>query len=1716
MVLPDSATPPPPTQTIMASMTTTAGSAESTMKTKVKAMTKIRGETIQNAASILQNGAAFMGTLTNDSGAEIVDVTTNIKAAIDGDNNKSDDDSSDAVKDDSEEENVRNKGMWDILDDSSEHDESIFDDAGVLLSPVLYKKLTSVSSASDDDDVEDDHDSDDNDGDSGSGSSRNSSDGNNKNSRNDDTNENTKRVANTNTNINTKSNNDSSKGNSSNASGGENDDDDNGSENDDDSSSNNSTSDTVVVSVESSNSESGQEVWGSAADALSRTLDVSEDSCDSIVIPEERCLTHTNDNGVENGNGNDNNTFSLSFIAVSVGANNTKTNDDKNGDHNNNRDNFCIATIRCQDAPKNNHDKTTVAPDREATIVPTTTPSAITGTGDDTTAAIPSPIPATKPASDAIAIAAEATADIVGTISRQIVKDGAANHACRCCKECVEADTADQSFWSVLRETAKAVSEEKRRALEEQIKAASPERKHSLPILGDITPGFASSRAVWITRWSPPFGGGEAAFLEMMRRVSRLGMHVDWLAFTTPSNQPHPRLRVDRVDGAPGCRVLHVPGGYSEDAIVAWLKLLRPAWAHQQGSGKRECLLACQRVGVPLVAAYHFWHEAVLLHGGNSHVVQNVDRHRVDPLLSQMIESCALVYVASEFMRDVIHRISGYDIAAVVHPSGDDDVARVPLSRCLCFKEDPAHRHDHDREHNYNNNGDDHNDDSSNGNNNTNDVSAAAAVVTNAATAYGEGTDITAELSMPIADEDSWISLAPARAVMHYHGLPNDRTGPLVDIAKREFNPRCNSGRETVPKQHRTLRSLACEMKVPMADRGSDKSSLKEPPWDCGPRNEEGGRVRLFEGVRTSTNDARALDENNNNDDNNGNDDNSFSGTESLSHRAQGLNRSPSITGSDWFARCFRDPWERPFVTMINVHELKGGRILLQLINALPSVAFLGIRTESMSDGLDAMIREACCQRRVAHSRGEKGVAPSWFCEHRIDDVRRVYALSRVILVPSVVDETFCRVALEAMQNGIPVITTGAGNITNVVGPAAVVIPLGPDTSSKDWVDALSGIVPTEPTRQKSHALDARIRLRYRSLQKLGLKRSLSLYGSLSAQAQTTTVLSAAARAIRVYHTTMIIAPWCDQGLGVQARDLCALLERAGIRTCVFSFAPYWVPRPGIDDARACQADPSEWSHHPRVYYSIRDREGILDAELVEFVYMHSVTSCIIPETCWPRIFQVARLMTDIGVKACAIPNVEIVRRDEIHKHRYFSRILTPNEVCARAFESYGFSPVRIGYSVSGIDFGKPQYGRALTETTHDAANNDADADDDDDNDWLTHRSSATKSTYATTPQIPLSQPQPPPLPTSAPSITEITASHESTSARAYARPYNPSSSARARVHDEPESLLPRPYSSSPPPPPSSLVTETPSTMPLPPISTLWAQRPRSMGSRSVVRAVCLGGLNAFTRKRVPEVMRAFAIAKKSRQEELTSSTAKAFTFIRKDKGDPFIHVRNSAAPNPAPAFDVARSNAAVTGSFDSNRYNTPRSALPRDATPNHDVAADAATVSDLVIDCLDIELTVCVQGSITASQLEELQRLVMPGITLLNTHMSSREIRSLYSSHDMVVHMSRHEGIGLGFYEALAAGVPILSLDTPPHNEVVRDGINGTLVRCSHASMTDNRNGVIMSADFSVSDLAAGWLNMTRSKASFEQLLLSTWYDAAARFDPNAFAIRLSDAVCF
>jgi glycosyltransferase involved in cell wall biosynthesis len=67
--------------------------------------------------------------------------------------------------------------------------------------------------------------------------------------------------------------------------------------------------------------------------------------------------------------------------------------------------------------------------------------------------------------------------------------------------------------------------------------------------------------------------------------------------------------------------------------------------------------------------------------------------------------------------------------------------------------------------------------------------------------------------------------------------------------------------------------------------------------------------------------------------------------------------------------------------------------------------------------------------------------------------------------------------------------------------------------------------------------------------------------------------------------------------------------------------------------------------------------------------------------------------------------------------------------------------------------------------------------------------------------------------------------------------------------------------------------------------------------------------------------------------------------------------------------------------------------------------------------------------------------------IELITADLPADEYMRMFAAADVCLAPSRWEGLGLHLFEATALGLPIITNDNPPMNEVVDDGVNGLLV---------------------------------------------------------------------
>jgi glycosyltransferase involved in cell wall biosynthesis len=118
-------------------------------------------------------------------------------------------------------------------------------------------------------------------------------------------------------------------------------------------------------------------------------------------------------------------------------------------------------------------------------------------------------------------------------------------------------------------------------------------------------------------------------------------------------------------------------------------------------------------------------------------------------------------------------------------------------------------------------------------------------------------------------------------------------------------------------------------------------------------------------------------------------------------------------------------------ITLINLTENKGAKLFYDLARAMRGHSFLAVK-----GGYDQQMIDSGVNLQVIENQS---------------DIRPVYARTRVLLVPSLI-ETYGRVAVEAMASGIPVIANETAGLREACGDAAVFLDRN---KPHDWIDEL-------------------------------------------------------------------------------------------------------------------------------------------------------------------------------------------------------------------------------------------------------------------------------------------------------------------------------------------------------------------------------------------------------------------------------------------------------------------------------------------------------------------------------------------------------------------------------------------------------------------------------------------------------------------------------------
>jgi len=328
----------------------------------------------------------------------------------------------------------------------------------------------------------------------------------------------------------------------------------------------------------------------------------------------------------------------------------------------------------------------------------------------------------------------------------------------------------------------------------------------------------------------------------------------------------------------------------------------------------------------------------------------------------------------------------------------------------------------------------------------------------------------------------------------------------------------------------------------------------------------------------------------------------------------------------------------RKYVTLINCHYNKGGYLIEYLCKNLDyNIALQFIYTEN-----DKNITINYIENLINLRNNINNI--NIFIQKKVD-IKEVYKKTRILLIPSLCDETFCRVAYEGMNNSIPILSTKNGNLNYLLKEYAIFID---DYDTKEWKNKIENIYYDQK-------MIVSFEEKYKNKNKNKNQNQININYIEKKIINKINGIEKSKYKLENKNIGLII-PWCDQGLGIQGRDYYITLKLMGYNPCVLSFKPY----NSINENEYLQSDKNEWQYD-NITYSKNNRDKLNYDEIFEFIHKNNIGQVIIIEATFNKIFEISLFIKLLNIKIYLVINIECIRLNELPYHYIYDKILTNN-----------------------------------------------------------------------------------------------------------------------------------------------------------------------------------------------------------------------------------------------------------------------------------------------------------------------------------------------------------------------------------------------------------------------------------------------------------------------
>jgi glycosyltransferase involved in cell wall biosynthesis len=359
-----------------------------------------------------------------------------------------------------------------------------------------------------------------------------------------------------------------------------------------------------------------------------------------------------------------------------------------------------------------------------------------------------------------------------------------------------------------------------------------------------------------------------------------------------------------------------------------------------------------------------------------------------------------------------------------------------------------------------------------------------------------------------------------------------------------------------------------------------------------------------------------------------------------------------SVTNEEHFKIKYSQ--QSKYITIINIHYYKGGWLLFKILEL--DYPFLLIDTEKNKKEFNVKLQNIIDERIK-----NKFVHKIVWIKKKID-IKTIYKKTKILLIPSIVDESFCKIAFEGMKNKIPILSSTSGNLRCLLDGYADFLNHTPE----EWAIKLQKIYFDE---EYLTSMSSRVGS-YELQNDMVFNKFYDLVKSTNKNLKN-----------KYIHKKNIglCVPWADQGLGIQGREYYMELVKQGYKVHIMSFKPYNSNK----ENKYFQTNPEEWNYE-NIHYYDNIRENINLNDITDFITKTNVSTMIFIELCYGNIFKIAEIFKIFRIKIIGIPNIETTRYSEIKNHEIFDSILCNNYQTFNILNLYGFKNCHyLGFSIN-------------------------------------------------------------------------------------------------------------------------------------------------------------------------------------------------------------------------------------------------------------------------------------------------------------------------------------------------------------------------------------------------------------------------------------------------